>query len=358
MEYFSPGNESADLKSESVPEGQANIEAYSLLAQAATPQARSIAPYAKTIASCAEAIATTAEALAPRPEAEAADAADGKPHAEEGTKNADLQAPRDNTSKQDTALSLPHLKVIHQISSEEEDALKSGTRSLATALESEARKAASDPEYLDKNYGHIAAAVHVPINDGSGDNLYLRGILYAVKIKKDGNDSALTFDEFRKQQVEPAAEDSLRSMRFTGKLFDSANLKLSDDSNGFREVSSQINDVEVFRMSKNGDIPQSLAESIAADTSPLVIHQPSKDRWLKALHNDAIRLSQTSPQFQTALKEKLASFEAKGIVPKTDILAGSVIDIKVLDSNGRQSAEIIASPDKPTVYNEFPTAKR
>ena len=117
-------------------------------------------------------------------------------------------------------------------------------------------------------------------------------------------------------------------------------MKLTDSAHGMSEVSSQISDVEAFRMSKNGDIPQSLAESIAADTFPLVINQPTKERWLNALHNDAIRLSQTSQPFQSELKEKLADFQAKGIVPKTEILSGSVIDITLSNSNGKAIAKI------------------
>lgn len=277
----------------------------------------------------------------------------GQSLSEAGSLHADLQALKDSNRKQSEANSLPVVSLGHQINPEEEKALKSGTATLATALESEAIKAAKDAQYLDKNYGHIAAEVKIPINDGSSDNLYLRGILYSVEFKKDADSSALSFDEFRKQQVDPAAEEALRSMRFTGKVFGAANLKLSHDANGPGEVSSQISDIEAFRMSKNGDIPQSLAESIAAATFPLVIHQSGKDRWLNDLHNAAIRLSQTSPQFQNELKEKLADMAAKGIVPKTDILPGSVIDIKVLDANGNQTAEIIASPDKPTVDNEL-----
>lgn len=243
----------------------------------------------------------------------------------------------------------------HQIDPEEEKALNSGTVSLASAMESEARKAAADPQYLDKNYGHIAAEVRVPIDDGSNDTLYLRGILYGVEFKRDAGASALSFDEFRKQQIDPAAETALQRMRFTGKVFGPADLKLSDNENRSLELTSQFSDVEAFRMNKNGDTPQSLAESIASDTFPLVIHQPTRSRWLDALHNDAIRLSQSSSEWQTSLKEKLADFQVNRIIPETKILAGSVIDITVRDSNGRKTAEIIASPDKPTSYQEFLT---
>ena len=106
---------------------------------------------------------------------------------------------------------------LHHIDANEEDALKRGTVDLITALQSEARTAATDPKYLEKNYGHIAAEQRTPINDGSGDDLYLRGILYAVEFKKDAASTALTSDQFAKQQVVPSAEDSLQRMRFFGR---------------------------------------------------------------------------------------------------------------------------------------------
>jgi hypothetical protein len=243
--------------------------------------------------------------------------------------------------------------VLHKIDPAEADALHSGTSSLATALASEARKAIADPQYLENNYGHVFAEVKAPINDGSGENLYLRAMLYGVEINKNPNDSAISIDEFKQKQIDPAAQTALERMRFTGLLGGPANLNLSDADNKAFELSAKISDVEVFRMNKKGDTPQSLAESIAADVFPLVIHQPTKDRWLNALHNDAVRLSQSSPQWQSSLKEKIDYFHASGMVPQIDFLPGSVIDIKIPNANGNKTAEIVASPDKPTSYVEF-----
>jgi hypothetical protein len=244
-------------------------------------------------------------------------------------------------------------RFLHQIDQSEEDALNVGTLSLAKALEIEARNAASNPHYLDKNYGRVCADLHVPINDGSGDSIYLRGILLGVEINKNAEPAPLTFDDYRKQQILPAAEEALQRMRFTGKVLGPVTLSIFDTTNETAGVSAQIADVEAFRMSKNSELPQALAESIASDSFPLVIDQPTRERWLNALHNDSIRISKTSEQFQSELKEKLADYQAKGMMPQTEILPGAVIDIHLFDSNRNATAEIIASPDKPTSYRQF-----
>lgn len=246
---------------------------------------------------------------------------------------------------------------FHKIDSEEADALKSGTTILADALGVEARKAAADPQYLDKTYGQIKAEVNVPINDGSGEKLYLRGMLYGVEIDHRSDTSedkpGISMNQFKEEQIEPAALTALERMLFTGKVSGPVDLLLSDDARQALEVSATITDIEAFRLNKNGDTPQSLAESITADVFPLVINQPTRERWLNALHNDAVRLSVSSVQWQNSLKEKLADFQARGFIPNTQILPGSQIDIKLFDAKGKMTVEMLASPDKPTSYTQY-----
>lgn len=241
----------------------------------------------------------------------------------------------------------------HNIDPKEDQALKDGTIALTKALLLEANKAIMDPAYLDKQYNNVSATVMIPINDGSDDSLYMRGLLYANQVKRDVDSAALSPDELKDQVIAPAAEEAFRSLRFTGKVLDGVNLKLEGDANGPAEIMSGHTDIEVFRVSKTGDIPQSLAEGIAQDADSVAIHQDPKDYWLNSLHEEAVRLSQASPGFKRELQEKITDLQSKGIMRKTDLLPGGVIDIAVLNSRGQQTGEIIASPDKPTVYREF-----
>lgn len=243
------------------------------------------------------------------------------------------------------------LAINHEVDAAEKDALAAGTDKLNKALFEMADAYARDPEKFERAAREVMhTGVEVPIEDGSGDSLYLRAMFGVFDgIKRTDDAKGLDADAFKKQVLKPALEKAIH--RFYGNAdFDAVQLKLNpQDGKGSAEMKTPIGQVKVYR-DTNEDSPLELALDIEKNVEAIVKDKSDKSA-MKALHKNAERLATNyDPVFNEQVNLELNYLHAVRNLPEVHLLGGSTDAIfsYIRDEQGNKVSQIMAMANKPT----------